>query len=122
MDLYLEPFRKYVVFSGRARRAEYWVFGLVNIVISLVLSGVDMATGTLDLETGIGAFSGIFSLVILLPSIAVTVRRLHDTGRSAWWLLLVFIPLIGVLVMLVFMLLGSEDGDNQYGAKPVAAN
>ena len=118
MDLYLQPFRKYAVFSGRAGRPEYWVFSLVNIVISLVLSFVDGAIGTYDPQTEIGALGVVFSLVILLPALAVSVRRLHETGRSGWWMLLLLLPLLGALVILVFMLLASNEGENEYGPHP----
>jgi uncharacterized membrane protein YhaH (DUF805 family) len=65
-----------------------------------------------------GLLSGLYSLAILIPSLAVTVRRLHDTDRTGWWLLIGMIPLIGAIVLLVFMLLDSQPGDNQYGAHP----
>lgn len=118
MDLYLLPFRKYAIFSGRAGRPEYWVFSIANAVISVLLTFVDGLIGTVDAGTGVGALGLVFNLIILIPSIAVTVRRLHDTGRSGWWLLLVLLPLIGALVILVFMLLASNEGDNEYGTNP----
>nr|WP_255775647.1 DUF805 domain-containing protein [Microbulbifer sediminum] len=118
MNWYLAVLRKYAVFRGRARRKEYWYFVLFNILISLVLGAVDSATGNFHPETGLGVVSGIYGLLVLIPSIAVTVRRLHDTGRSGWWFLLALIPVLGTIVLLVFMLLDSEAGRNEYGPNP----
>ena len=110
--------KKYAVFSGRARRKEYWYFILFNILINIVLSVVDGLTGNFDPATNIGLLSGIYTLAILIPSIAVSVRRLHDTGRSGWWLLISFVPLIGFFVLLFFMLQNSKAEQNKYGNNP----
>jgi len=118
MDWYLGVLKQYAVFKGRARRKEYWFFILFNLIASLVLTVVDFMTGSLDAELGMGLLSGLYSLAVLIPSLAVTVRRLHDTGRTGWWLLIGLIPLIGAIVLLVFMLLDSQPGDNEYGANP----
>lgn len=118
MDWYLGVLKQYAVFKGRARRKEYWFFILFNLIASLLLTLVDFMTGSLDAELGMGLLSGLYSLAVLIPSLAVTVRRLHDTGRTGWWLLIGLIPLIGALVLLVFMLLDSQPGDNEYGANP----
>ncbi len=107
-EWYVVPFQKYVEFEGRARRKEYWIFTLVNLLISVILSNVFTFLGTL------------FSLAILLPSIAVGIRRLHDIGRTGWWLLIGFIPLIGLIVLIYFFVQDSEPGANQYGANPKA--
>ena len=120
MDWYFEVLRKYAVFQGRARRKEYWWFTLFNIIISILLAVIDGATGNFDVETGYGLFGAIYTLAVLIPSIAVSVRRLHDTGRSGWWLLILLLPLIGVIVILVFMLLDSNAEDNEYGPPPKA--
>ena len=85
MNWYLDVLKKYAVFSGRARRKEYWFFVLFNIVISLVLGLIDGVIGSASAETGVGLLGGIYALAILIPTIAVAVRRLHDTGRSGWW-------------------------------------
>ncbi|MBK6512489.1 MAG: DUF805 domain-containing protein [Haliea sp.] len=121
MDWYLAVLKKYAQFSGRARRKEYWYFTLFNVIFSVVLSFVDGLTGTWNPESGVGLLSGIYSLAVLIPAIAVGVRRLHDTGRSAWWLLILLIPLIGVIIFLVFMVLESQEGENQYGPSPKLA-
>ncbi|WP_022963882.1 DUF805 domain-containing protein [Halopseudomonas pelagia] len=118
MDWYLEVLRKYAVFSGRARRKEYWFFALFNMLAMLVLSFVDGMIGLYSMEAGMGLLSGIYALAILIPSLAVTVRRLHDISRSGWWILIAFIPLIGALVLLVFTVLDSKPGSNQYGPDP----
>lgn len=121
MNWYLDVLKKYVVFSGRARRAEYWWFILFNIIISLALGAIDGVTGTYSPEAGLGLLGGLYTLAVLLPSIAVTVRRLHDTGRSGWWFLIFLVPVIGAIVLLVFMVLDSKPGQNQYGENPKGA-
>ena len=112
MNWYLEVLSKYAVFDGRARRKEYWMFVLFSIVISLVLAFIDGLAGTSSL------IGGIYSLAVLIPSLAVSVRRLHDTDRSGWWLLIVLVPLIGAVVLLVFSVQDSTVGQNQYGMNP----
>jgi uncharacterized membrane protein YhaH (DUF805 family) len=118
MNWYLEVLKKYAVFNGRARRKEYWYFFLFNMLISIVLGIVDVMVGSFDPEAGIGLLGGVYMLAVLIPGIAVTVRRLHDTGRTGWWFLIVFVPLIGAIVLLIFMVLDSEAGDNEYGQNP----
>ncbi|WP_101759017.1 DUF805 domain-containing protein [Oceanicoccus sp. KOV_DT_Chl] len=121
MNWYLEVLKKYAQFSGRARRKEYWNFVLFNLIFSIVLTFIDGLTGSLSPETGLGLLSGLYALAVLIPSIAVGIRRLHDTGRSGWWILIALVPLIGALILLVFMLLDSE-ADNEYGASPKLAD
>jgi uncharacterized membrane protein YhaH (DUF805 family) len=110
--------KKYAVVEGRARRKEYWFFTLFYCLGLIVLMIVDGITGTLSEQAGIGLLSGVFVLATLVPYIAVTVRRLHDTDRSGWWILLSLIPLIGGLVLLVFMLVDSQPGANRFGPNP----
>ncbi len=121
MSWYLEVLKKYAVFNGRARRKEYWFFFLFSIIITIVLSIIDVAAGSFDAKTGLGLFTGIYTLAILIPSGAVSVRRLHDTDRSGWWLLISLIPIIGGLVILVFVVLDSDPAENRYGANPKGA-
>jgi uncharacterized membrane protein YhaH (DUF805 family) len=121
MNWYIEVLRKYAVFSGRARRKEYWYFFLFNIIISMVLAVIDAMTGTFSIEAGIGLLGAIYSLAVLIPGIAVSVRRLHDTDRSSWFLLIGFIPCIGAIVLLVFLVQEGNPGTNQYGADPKEA-
>jgi uncharacterized membrane protein YhaH (DUF805 family) len=119
MEWYLKVIRNYVGFSGRARRKEYWMFVLINIIISIVLAMVDGMLGLkVGGEQGAGLLGLVYSLAILLPSIAVGVRRLHDTGRSGWWMLIAFVPFIGFIVLLVFFVLDSQPGSNEYGPNP----
>jgi uncharacterized membrane protein YhaH (DUF805 family) len=120
MNWYLEVLKKYVVFKGRARRKEYWYFVLFNILISIALGIIDGITGSFSSEAGIGLLGGLYSLAVLLPSIAVSVRRLHDTNRSGWWLLIGLAPLIGAIVLIVFMVQDSQSDENQYGPSPKA--
>ena len=121
MSWYLEVLKKYAVFNGRARRKEYWFFFLFSIIITIVLSIIDVAAGSFDAKTGLGLFTGIYTLAVLIPSSAVSVRRLHDTDRSGWWLLISLIPIIGGLVILVFVVLDSDPAENQYGPNPKGA-
>jgi uncharacterized membrane protein YhaH (DUF805 family) len=122
LSWYLEALKKYAVFSGRSRRMEYWYFVLFNIIVSIVLGVIDgLLLGTLDSGMGAGLLSGIYSLAVLIPTLAVTVRRLHDIDRSGWWILIALVPLIGVIVLLVFALLEGTPGDNQYGPNPKGA-
>jgi uncharacterized membrane protein YhaH (DUF805 family) len=114
MEWYLDVLRKYADFSGRARRKEYWMFTLVNFIIMLVLAFIEGLVGIA------GIISGLYSLAVLLPAIAVTVRRLHDTGRSGWWFLIAFIPIVG-LVLLVFLIFDSETETNEFGINPKLA-
>jgi len=118
MNWYLEVLKKYAVFDGRARRKEYWYFFLINTVISVFLAFIDSFTGTISEDVGIGLLDGLYALAVLIPGTAVTVRRLHDTDRSGWWILIGLIPVIGGIALLVFMVLDSTPGDNQYGPNP----
>lgn len=108
-------------FSGRARRREYWMFVLFVVLIEIILGVVDHALGTRSEEGGIGFLGGIFALGILIQSIAVAVRRLHDTGRSGWWILINLLPILGSIVWLILMLLEGEPRDNRYGPDPKRA-
>jgi uncharacterized membrane protein YhaH (DUF805 family) len=117
MDWYMQGWRKFAVFQGRSRRREYWTFLLVNPAIVGLLAVVDHMSGMFSKEAGIGLLSFLFCLAIVLPSIAVGIRRLHDIGRSGWWMLLNLIPLVG-LVLFVFACFDSQPGDNAYGPNP----
>ena len=121
MDWYREALRKYAEFEGRSRRKEYWFFALFNTLFSTILVFSDSLVGTFNEAAGLGLLSGIYSLAVMIPSLSVLVRRLHDTGRSGWWALIIFLPLIGIIVLLVFCLLDSDDGDNRYGSNPKGA-
>jgi len=115
MNWYLEVLKNYAVFTGRARRTEYWMFALVNFIIAMAIGIVEGVLG------GPGVIGMLYFLAVLIPAIAVSVRRLHDTGRSGLWLLISFVPLIGAIVLLVFMVQDSDPGQNQYGMNPKEA-
>lgn len=121
MNWFMTALRKYAVFSGRSRRREYWFFALFSWLISIGLVIIDLFAGTLSAEAGIGLFSGLFGLAMIIPSLAVSVRRLHDIGKSGWWLLIGFIPIIGAIVLIVFACLDSQPGANAYGPNPKEA-
>lgn len=118
MNWFFIAIKKYATFSGRAQRAEYWYFVLFYVLIFIGLSAIDGITGSFSAEAGMGLFGGLLTLALLIPSIAVTIRRLHDTGRSGWWLLIALIPLIGAIVLLVFATQDSEAGTNSFGPNP----
>ena len=118
MNWYLEVLKKYATFDGRSRRKEYWFFILFNVLISMALAFIDRLMGNVDPETGLGLFSGIYALGVMIPGMAVSVRRLHDTGRSGWWLLINLVPVIGAIVFLYFMVLDSTPERNEYGPSP----
>jgi uncharacterized membrane protein YhaH (DUF805 family) len=111
-EWYIKPFEKFLEFSGRSRRKEFWTFVLVNLGIMIVLNVLEGIIGLF------GIIATLFSLAILIPNISVGVRRLHDTGRTGWWLLLSFIPLIGLIVLIYFFVQDSEPAANQYGPSP----
>ncbi len=107
---------KYADFSGRARRSEYWYFFLFNVLVGIVASVLDNVLGT-ETGSGSGVIGGLASLALLLPSIAVGARRLHDISRSGWWLLIGLIPLVGWIVLIVWFVQDSH-GDNEHGPRP----
>jgi len=137
---YLEVITKrYFQLSGRASRKEFWSFVLISFVVSFVLGAIGSAVGLVhviqsDLMSSMASMSGnadavagfpinilqfIYSLAVLLPSFSLTVRRLHDIGKSGWWQLILFVPIVGVIALLIFMVLQSQGGENRYGAEPV---
>jgi len=115
MEWYLKVLKNYAVFEGRARRKEYWMFFLFNIIFAFVIAFVEGMVGSP------GIVYMIYVLGVFIPGLAVGARRLHDTGRSGWWLLLYLLPIIGPIVLLVFFVLDSQPGDNEYGANPKGA-
>lgn len=116
---YVRVLRQYAQFAGRARRKEYWWFALLSFVISLSLMVVDAIVFGVRPASGVHmGLSTLYGLAVLLPSLGVSVRRLHDTNRSGWWLLLNLVPLVGPIVILVFMCMDSTPGGNDYGSNP----
>ncbi len=102
MSWYIKVLKNYAVFSGRARRKEYWMFVLFNVIFAVVLIIIDLITGLYSKSAGIGLFTSIYSLAVLIPTIAVSVRRLHDTNHSGWWYFIGLIPLAGPIILLVY--------------------
>ncbi len=127
MNWYLKVLKKYAVFSGRARRKEFWMFMLFNFIIRCVLSFIEGMSGTDQSVLGFiegmsrsdqSVLGSLYSLAVLLPSLAVGVRRLHDTGRSGWWLLIGLVPTVGCFLLLAEFIDDSQPGENQYGPNP----
>ena len=124
MNYYIDVLKKYVVFGGRAARKEYWMFFLFNFIISLVLAIIDGIAGTNFETSGSagaasgGVLQGLYGLAVFLPTLGVTFRRLHDTDKSGWWVLISLVPFVGWIVLLVFMILDSDPGANKYGPNP----
>ena len=110
MDYFIGALKKYADFTGRARRKEYWMFYFIYMILIIVIS-------VLDAVLSVGVFSIIFTLGMLIPSISIAARRLHDTGRSGWWQLIAFIPLIGLIILIVFLAQDGHDA-NEYGENP----
>jgi uncharacterized membrane protein YhaH (DUF805 family) len=119
MQWYLKVLRQYADFNGRARRTEFWMFNLFSALIWIVLEIVDYLTFGSDLTSG-GPLGLLYSLAVLLPSIAVAARRLHDIGRSGWWQLIGLIPVIGWIVMIVWCATAGKAEPNQWGQNPKA--
>ena len=113
------PLKKYAQFSGRSRRKEYWSYVLLYIAIYIVAGILDGVVGLGTMIIGLyGPLTLLAALALFVPSLAVGARRLHDTGRSGWWLLIGLIPLIGALVLIYFFILEGDRGPNEYGADP----
>ncbi len=111
MEYFIDALRHYADFQGRIRRKAYWMFILFYLIIYVVLSVVDGMMGSMLL-------SGLFAIGMLVPSIAMAARRLHDTGRSGWWQLIALLPIIGGLILLIFLIQDSQQGENDYGDNP----
>ena len=112
MDWYLQVLKKYAVCKGRARRKEYWMFILVNTIISIFIGIIGAVAGIREI------LSGLYTLAVIIPGTAVAIRRLHDTGRSGWWQFLIFVPIIGWILLLIWLFKDSDEGDNKYGPNP----
>jgi uncharacterized membrane protein YhaH (DUF805 family) len=128
MDWFVLVLKKYAQFQGRSRRSEYWYFALFHVLIALAVivpAIIFIAIGASShnsIVTGLGVVLYLayfaFSLALLVPSVAVTVRRLHDTGRSGWWYFIALVPFAGPIILLVFLCSDSQPGDNLYGPNP----
>lgn len=118
MKWYLKALRSYAEFRGRARRTEFWMFVLFNMLFAAIASLLDSAVGMADPETGLGPIAAVYSLAMLLPNIAVAVRRLHDVGKSGWFLFIVLLPLIGAIWLIILYARNGDTGTNKYGPDP----
>jgi uncharacterized membrane protein YhaH (DUF805 family) len=117
MKWYLEALKKYAVFRGRARRKEYWYFYLFTIISAFVLGLVGALAGIAP-DRAWSFVAGLYMMASVIPALAVAARRLHDTGRSGWWVLVGYVPIVGTMVLVFFAVLDSEPGDNRYGPNP----
>lgn len=120
MNLILECVTsKYAKFDGRAGRKQFWLFMLAYFGAMMVIRALDGGMSMHDDLNGISALSVVFWLSMVLPYIAVSIRRLHDTNRSGWWFLIGLVPVIGLVWFFVLMVLSGTNGDNQFGPKPL---
>lgn len=126
---YINAFKRYADFNGRARRKEYWFFALFSSLIYILLSIIESVIGAvyfawIDYQTAIpiGILTSLYTLAVIVPGLAITTRRLHDTNRSGWWQLLNLIPFIGFIILLVFLCFDSQFGENKYGKNPKGLN
>jgi len=117
MNWFLTALKKYAVFSGRARRAEYWYFALFSFIISILLWVIGAFLAKISGLPWMALLGFIYMIAIILPSIAVSVRRLHDTDRSGWWVLIGFVPVVS-LILLYFMVIDGNPAENKYGPNP----
>lgn len=142
MNWYLQALRNYADFKGRSRRSEFWFFALYNVLVLIAFKlayVISIGAGTSAMKhkspdgippmQGVGAIAlalviclafVVYVLGVIIPSLAVTIRRLHDSGRRAWWLILGFIPVVGAIILLIFLFLGSKPAENRYGPSPKA--
>jgi uncharacterized membrane protein YhaH (DUF805 family) len=118
---YLAVLKKYAVFSGRARRKEYWFFLLFNLIFLAVATILDSVLKLNFKGLPYGWIYTIYALAVIIPSLAVAIRRLHDVGKSGWWLLIALVPLIGAIWLLVLYVRDSQPGENRYGPNPKEA-
>ena len=116
MEWYLAVLRRYTEFDGRSHRTEFWWFTLWSVVVSLALTVVELALG-IGNDWG-GPLSGVYALLVLVPTLAVGARRLHDTGRSGWWQLLVLVPLVGIIILIVWWAQPGGAAPNRWGPNP----
>lgn len=123
MNWYIKVIKQYADFNGRARRTEYWMFILFNAIFAIAAMLIDNMLGlTISTEIPYGPLYIIYGLAMFIPGLAVAVRRLHDTGKSGWMILIALIPFIGGIILLVFMVTSGTVGSNEYGPDPKNPN
>lgn len=113
MNYYFDVLKKYAVFTGRARRSEYWYFVLFNFIAAIIIGFIGAVLNDRD-----QTLSRLYSLAIFLPALGVTIRRLHDIGKSGWWIFMIFIPLVGAIILIVWEATEGQPGSNKYGPNP----
>jgi uncharacterized membrane protein YhaH (DUF805 family) len=118
MEWYLKAIKNYVGFTGRSRRKEFWMFVLFNLIFSIAAAVLDNVAGLADPMIGYGPIYGLYALAVLLPSLGVAVRRLHDVGKSGWFILIALVPLIGAIWLIVLYAKDGDPGVNKYGVNP----
>ena len=118
MDWYIKVLKHYADFKGRAGRTEYWMFVLFNILIGFILGLIEILNGWYLFETEFGVLTSLYSLAVLIPGIAVSVRRLHDVGESGWMFLAYLLPIVGAIWLFILMIKDSKSEDNKYGQNP----
>ena len=118
MNWFLKCINQYSDFSGRARRTEYWMFMLFNMIFAIIAMALDNALGLADPTIGYGVLYGIYALVMLIPGLAVCVRRLHDVGKSGWFILISLIPIVGGIWLLVLACTDGHAEKNKWGKNP----
>ncbi len=118
MNWYLKVLRQYTDFSGRARRKEYWMFALFNLIFAIAATILDNIFGLAIADLGYGVIYCLYVLAVLIPGIAVGVRRLHDIGKSGWMYLIIFIPIVGAIWLIVLFCTDGEAGENAWGENP----
>ncbi|MBT2452234.1 DUF805 domain-containing protein [Streptomyces sp. ISL-43] len=116
MNYYTDVLKKYATFSGRARRQEFWMFFLINVAVAIVVAIIDAVIGANSI------LSIVYAVAVLVPGLAVTVRRLHDIGKSGWWFFIYFVPLIGWIWLIVLLATEGQPNPNQYGPSPKAVH
>ena len=114
------PLRRYAEFRGRSRRKELWMYFLLTVVATVIARVLDGVLGVMSAAPGVGIFTILTSLALIVPSTAVIVRRLHDTERSGWWYLIGLVPLVGGIVLLIFFLNDGTPCENRFGSDPKA--
>jgi uncharacterized membrane protein YhaH (DUF805 family) len=118
MEWFIVCMRKYADFSGRARRKEYWMFVLFNVIFAMLAALVDVVLANGSQNSPAGIFSGLYSLAVFLPGLAVTVRRLHDQDKSGWWYFIQMIPIIGGIWLFILLVTDGQPASNRFGPDP----
>jgi uncharacterized membrane protein YhaH (DUF805 family) len=112
--------KKYAAFAGRASRREFWLFFLAYTILYIAALVIDIWAGFYHAKAGMGIISGIFFLLTIIPYLAISLRRLHDTNRTGWWFLISLVPLIGMIWLIVLLCSKGTSGENSYGSDPLA--